>query len=99
MRVLFVDDEPYVLDSIRRQLRKSCDVLTATSGAEALALLKDTGPVALVAVTIAISYLSLVFGELAPKRLALQRAEGFALALGPTIDKVSQISRPVIWLL
>lgn len=48
MRVLFVDDEPYVLDSIRRQLRKSCDVLTATSGAEALALLKDTGPVALV---------------------------------------------------
>ena len=35
-------------------------------------------------VTVAISYLSLVLGELAPKRLALQRAEGFALALGPT---------------
>ena len=48
MRVLFVDDEPNVLDSIRRQLRKSCEILTATSGAEALALLKDTGPVALV---------------------------------------------------
>ncbi len=58
-----------------------------------------SGPVALVAVTIAISYLSLVFGELAPKRLALQRAEGFALALGPLIDKVSKVSRPVIWLL
>jgi len=58
-----------------------------------------SGPLALVAVTIAISYLSLVFGELAPKRLALQRAEGFALALGPMIDKVSKISRPVIWLL
>jgi putative hemolysin len=58
-----------------------------------------SGPVALVAVTIAISYLSLVFGELAPKRLALQRAEGFALALGPMIDKVSKVSRPVIWLL
>ena len=39
---------------------------------------------ALVLVTIAISYLSLVLGELAPKRLALQRAEAFALALGPT---------------
>src|SRR5680860_1185070 len=58
-----------------------------------------SGPFALVLVTIAISYLSLVLGELVPKRLALQRAEGFALALGPMIDKVSKISRPVIWLL
>src|SRR3954468_11384314 len=40
--------------------------------------------VALVLVTLAISYLSLVLGELAPKRLALQRTEGFALALGPS---------------
>ena len=57
------------------------------------------GPLALVLVTIAISYLSLVLGELAPKRLGLQRAEAFALALGPMIDKVSKVSRPVIWLL
>ena len=56
-------------------------------------------PLALVLVTIAISYMSLVFGELAPKRLGLQRAEAFSLALGPMIDKVSKVSRPVIWLL
>jgi len=56
-------------------------------------------PLALVLVTIAISYLSLVFGELAPKRLALQRAEGVALLLGPPVDKVSRVFRPVIWLL
>ncbi len=56
-------------------------------------------PVALVLVTLAISYLSLVLGELAPKRLALQRAEGFALALGPPVDKISKAFRPVIWLL
>jgi len=55
--------------------------------------------VALVLVTIAISILSLVLGELAPKRLALQRAEGFALALGPTVDRVASLTRPVIWLL
>ena len=55
--------------------------------------------VALVLVTVAISYVSLVLGELAPKRLALQRAEGFALALGPTVDRIAKISRPVIWLL
>jgi putative hemolysin len=50
-------------------------------------------------VTIAISILSLVLGELAPKRLALQRAEGFALALGPSIDRIAKVTRPVIWLL
>ena len=55
--------------------------------------------VALVLVTLAISYVSLVVGELAPKRLALQRTEGFALALGPTVDRIAKISRPVIWLL
>jgi len=53
----------------------------------------------LVLVTIVISYLSLVLGELAPKRLGLQRAERFALALGPVVDRVSKITRPVIWLL
>ncbi len=56
-------------------------------------------PAALVLVTIAISILSLVLGELAPKRLALQRAEGFALALGPSVDRIAKITRPVIWLL
>lgn len=54
---------------------------------------------ALVLVTIGISYLSLVFGELVPKRLGLQRTEAFALALGPLIDRISRLSRPVIWLL
>ncbi|MBL8199586.1 MAG: response regulator [Chromatiales bacterium] len=48
MRVLFVDDEPNVLASIRRQLRKSADVHTATSGDEALRILDDLDPVALV---------------------------------------------------
>ena len=60
---------------------------------------RAAGPLALMLVTIAISYLSLVFGELAPKRLALQRAEAVALLLGPPVDKVSKVFRPVIWLL
>jgi putative hemolysin len=56
-------------------------------------------PTALVLVTIAIAYLSLVLGELAPKRLGLQRAEAFAMALGPMVDRISRWSRPIIWLL
>ncbi|MPZ60363.1 MAG: DUF21 domain-containing protein [Propionibacteriales bacterium] len=53
--------------------------------------------VALVLVTITISYVSIVLGELAAKRLALQRAEGFSLALAPFVDRVARIGRPVIW--
>nr|WP_114558286.1 hemolysin family protein [Desertihabitans aurantiacus] len=54
---------------------------------------------ALVAITIVISYLSIVLGELTAKRLALQRAEGFALALAPLVDLIATLARPVIWLL
>jgi putative hemolysin len=56
-------------------------------------------PAAVVLITLAISYVALVLGELVPKRLALQRTEAIALALGPTIDRISRASRPVIWLL
>ncbi|MFI5713620.1 hemolysin family protein [Kribbella sp. NPDC051620] len=55
--------------------------------------------VALILITIAISYVSIVIGELAAKRLALQRAETFALGLAPLVDKIASGARPVIWLL
>ena len=44
-------------------------------------------------------YVSLVFGELAPKRLALQRAERSRSALAPLVDRMRAVARPVIWLL
>ncbi|MHB1614359.1 MAG: hemolysin family protein [Actinomycetes bacterium] len=56
-------------------------------------------PVALVLVTLGVSYVSLVLGELVPKRLALQRTEALALTLAPLVDRLAVISRPVIWLL
>ncbi len=55
--------------------------------------------VALVLITVAISYVSIVIGELAAKRLALQRAETFALGLAPLVDRIASAVRPVIWLL
>lgn len=55
--------------------------------------------VALVGVTLFIAYVSLVVGELAPKRLGLQRAEGVALATAPILDRIAIASRPVIWVL
>ncbi|HET7174293.1 MAG TPA: hemolysin family protein [Nocardioidaceae bacterium] len=55
--------------------------------------------VSLVVITMAIAYVSLVIGELTPKRIALQRSESVALAVAPTIDRVARVTRPVIWLL
>ena len=40
-----------------------------------------------------------MLGELTAKRLALQRAEAFALALAPFVNFVATLCRPVIWLL
>ncbi|HRD61110.1 MAG TPA: hemolysin family protein [Nocardioides sp.] len=54
---------------------------------------------ALLAMTLLIAYLSLVLGELAPKRLALQRAEGVSLLTAPALDRFATLMRPVIWLL
>ena len=47
-RVLFVDDEPQLLEGIRRALRKQVDLHTAPGGAEGLRVLSEEGPFALV---------------------------------------------------
>ena len=56
-------------------------------------------PVSIVLVTGALTFVTLVFGELAPKRVAMQRAEGWALAVARPLDLLSMLSRPMIWLL
>jgi putative hemolysin len=61
------------------------------------AALAETG--ALVTVTLVVAYVSLVLGELVPKRLALQRSESVALFVAPVLDRVAQLFRPLIWLL
>jgi response regulator RpfG family c-di-GMP phosphodiesterase len=47
-KILFVDDEINVLESIARQLRKRFPVKIACSGQEALQILKDEGPFAVI---------------------------------------------------
>jgi putative hemolysin len=42
---------------------------------------------------------TLVVGEIAPKRIALQRAERTAGAVAPTLDRFARLMRPVIWML
>ena len=50
-------------------------------------------------VTLGISFLTLVFGELAPKRIALQRAERVSLFAAPILDRLATIATPLVWLL
>ncbi len=54
---------------------------------------------ATVVLTLVIAYLSLVLGELVPKRLAIQRNAQFAYAVAPILGGFARLMRPVIWLL
>ena len=58
-----------------------------------------SGTLSLVLVTVVISYFSIVVGELTAKRLAMQRAESFALALAPLVSGIATLTRPLIWFL
>ena len=47
-KVLFVDDDPNVLNAFKRRLRKQVDMVTATGGAEGLTALAEQGPFSVV---------------------------------------------------
>ncbi|HUC11130.1 MAG TPA: hemolysin family protein [Stellaceae bacterium] len=50
-------------------------------------------------VVLAISYLSLIVGELVPKRIAMSHAEGIAAALARAMRSLSRIGAPIEWFL
>ncbi|WP_328467586.1 hemolysin family protein [Actinoplanes sp. NBC_00393] len=56
-------------------------------------------PVAILLITIVLTFFTLVLGELAPKRIAMQRAEGWAMLVARPLDVLSTLARPVNWLL
>ena len=58
-----------------------------------------TESIALVLTTLAISYLTLVLGELVPKRIALQSSEKLAMAFIKPIIFISKVTKPFVWFL
>lgn len=54
---------------------------------------------AIVVVTLVLTFVTLVFGELAPKRVAMQRAERWGLIAARPLAAMARLARPVIWLL
>ena len=88
-----------------------CGFLSAALGAEQLGKFvipelvaagisqNSSEVISLVGITLVIAYISLVFGELVPKRVALFKAEPIALASSTVIDLVAKLFAPIIWLL
>jgi len=55
--------------------------------------------IAVILITLILSYFTLVFGELVPKRVAMKRAEQLGLSISGLISGISVIFKPVVWFL
>ncbi len=55
--------------------------------------------VTVVIITLVLSYFTLVFGELVPKRFAMKKAESLALGISGLISFISKLFAPVVWFL
>ena len=60
---------------------------------------KTLDTIAVVFITLILSYFTLVFGELVPKRVAMRKAESLALGISGLISTISTIFAPIVWFL
>ena len=56
-------------------------------------------PVAIFAVTIAVTYAAIIIGELVPKQIALSNPEPIAVRVARPLSSVAKVAAPVVWLL
>ncbi|MDD6034236.1 MAG: hemolysin family protein [Oscillospiraceae bacterium] len=61
--------------------------------------LKTLDTLAVVIITIILSFFTLVFGELVPKRIAMQKSMQLAKIAAPVVSAVAVVMKPVVWLL
>lgn len=55
--------------------------------------------VAKTAVVVAVTYLTLILGELVPKRIGLSVSQGVAKAIAPAMNLLSRVASPFVWVL
>ncbi len=55
--------------------------------------------VTVVLITLVLSYFTLVFGELVPKRIAMRNPEKIALSMAKPISFIAKLFAPIVWLL
>ena len=53
----------------------------------------------IIGITVVLSYITLIFGELVPKRIAMQSAEKIALFMSGFIYLIAKIFVPIVWFL
>lgn len=55
--------------------------------------------VSVIVITLILSYVTLILGELVPKRIAMKKSEAVALGLAGMLWAVSGVFRPIVWFL
>lgn len=55
--------------------------------------------ISVIVITLILSYFTLVFGELVPKRVAMKNAEKMALFMSGMLYFISKVFKPLVWLL
>lgn len=55
--------------------------------------------ISVILITLILSYFTLVFGELVPKRIAMQKSEALGLAISGLVSSISVAFKPIVWLL
>ncbi len=60
---------------------------------------KTLDTIAVVLITLILSYFTLIFGELVPKRVAMRKAEALALGMSALITGIARFFAPLVWLL
>ena len=55
--------------------------------------------ISVIAITLMLSYVTLILGELVPKRIAMKKPEAVALGLAGMLWAVSGVFRPIVWFL
>ena len=55
--------------------------------------------IAVVIITLILSYFTLIFGELVPKRVAMRKAESLALGISGLISAIAKLFAPIVWFL
>lgn len=60
---------------------------------------KTLDTISVVVITIILSYFTLIFGELVPKRLAMKKTEQLALGMASMISFLAKLSAPIVWIL
>ena len=55
--------------------------------------------IAVIIITLILSFITLVFGELVPKRVAMRKSENLALSMAGTVSVLGKVFKPLVWLL